>query len=313
MQKKSCLPAMKPGALDDVARRKSLALCGLASGVKARVPAFTLVELLVVIAIIAILAAILLPVLDKAKMRAQTTYCVNNMKQLQICYVMYVQDNNDFLPPNGGNPQESETNSWANLSDAQTDYSPANLQRCAFYQYNNQVKIYACPANTKMIRVPTSPLPLPPYKPDELEPQTRTCQIDYTLNELADGQAAGRGGDYIRWKMSQILPGGRGTPGPAKKVVFVDANEDWVSGGAIGIYGNGDTGDIAQNGFWNPPGNRHSNGATFSFADGHAEAWTWRGLVSYDPNTQSTICDALAKQYDGPRLSACQFDYNSQP
>src|ERR1700743_3025680 len=60
--------------------------------------AFTLIELLVVIAIIAILAAILMPVLNRAKQRAQTAYCLNNMKQLQIAYLMYVHDNNDTLP-----------------------------------------------------------------------------------------------------------------------------------------------------------------------------------------------------------------------
>ena len=67
---------------------------------KAAQSGFTLVELMVVMLIIAILAAILLPVLDKAKQKALTTECLNNYKQLQVCYLMYIQDNADKLPLN---------------------------------------------------------------------------------------------------------------------------------------------------------------------------------------------------------------------
>jgi prepilin-type N-terminal cleavage/methylation domain-containing protein len=60
---------------------------------------FTLMELLVVIAIIAILAALLLPALTQANVKAQTIACASNYRQLQFCWTMHVQDNNDVLPP----------------------------------------------------------------------------------------------------------------------------------------------------------------------------------------------------------------------
>ena len=61
---------------------------------------FTLIELLVVIAIVGVLAALLLPVLGSARSHAESMYCLNNLKQLQVCWHSYTHDNQDVIPPN---------------------------------------------------------------------------------------------------------------------------------------------------------------------------------------------------------------------
>src|SRR5215469_5957338 len=93
-------PIIRKDMLAKLSKKRNLALSELHHGVKARQCAFTLIELLVVIAIIAILAAILLPVLNRAKQKALAVDCLNNMKQLQTAYLMYVSDNEDRLPLN---------------------------------------------------------------------------------------------------------------------------------------------------------------------------------------------------------------------
>jgi type II secretory pathway pseudopilin PulG len=103
---------------------------------------------LVVIAIIAILAAMLLPVLARAKVKAKATQCLNNMKQLQICWQMYCDDNTDRLPPNG---TQAMASSWVDVS-AQSDTTPVFIEAGLLYQYNKSDAIYACPANERRLR-----------------------------------------------------------------------------------------------------------------------------------------------------------------
>lgn len=95
---------------------------------------FTLIELLVVIAIIAILAAILLPVLQGAKLRAQQVGCLNNVRQLTVGSKLYYDENQEWLGPVTGNPATSDGD-WMNAMIS--EYQNRNVLLCPTAPYNN--------------------------------------------------------------------------------------------------------------------------------------------------------------------------------
>jgi prepilin-type processing-associated H-X9-DG protein len=225
---------------------------------------------------IAILAALLLPALGRAKQRAQTASCLNNLKQLQLSYRMYVDDNNDFLPPNEAIPNLDT--SWV-LGNAQTNVTTTNLQSGLIFHYNQNVKIYVCPANILLISDGAG----------GFMPQTRTCSVDFALGGYAPpslaaaGSAQGGGtfnGVTTLAKFNQIQTS---SAGMAQKIVFVDEAQNNVDDGCFGIYPR----SSGNNTWWEIPGCRHDGkrSCTFSFADGHAEVWRWHGSAVIDDNS----------------------------
>lgn len=233
--------------------------------------AFTLVELLVVIAIIAILAAMLLPALARAKDKAKAVNCLSNLKQLEVCWHLYAVDNADVLAPNnsitlvgtGGAVGAENGISWC-PDDAREDLSPTNLERGCLFPYNTSVAIYHCPADQSLVETSSGQL------------LTQLRDRSYNMSQSVNGYpefltALGLPGisDLPSWKkLSQILQ-----PFPAQAFVFIDEDPDTLFDAQFG--------NPAGLPYWPPmwfdmPADRHNQGGNLAFADGHVERWRWQ-------------------------------------
>lgn len=216
---------------------------------------FTLIELLVVIAIIAILAAMLLPALSKAKGRALAIQCISNLKQLQLGWQTYAGDFNDYMVPNA--PVGVSTNSWCSGStvnwyngNANTNPLPYQTSILAPYM-SGQLGVYRCPGD----KIPSANgVRIRSYS---MNSQVGNLYIYNTTRSYNPGYRA-----YS--KVTELLA----CPGPSMTFVFVEENMCTMNDGYLQV-------DCNSPRFPDAPGSYHIWSCGFSFADGHAELRAW--------------------------------------
>jgi len=242
----------------------STATGGRDSRVRNVASGFTLIELLVVIAIIAILAAMLLPALSKAKTKAEGIACLNNLKQLQLGWSMYADDNAGKLMENRGDVSTKDT--WV-IGHLQWDLPPLPiwpdntntlmLTGCEIGPYvARNVGIFKCPADKVSGRA---------------GPRVRSVAMNSTVGDVTGINARLNPGWKVFLKSSDLV-----RLSPSQCWVVLDEQPDSINDALFFVAMTGTLWvDVAAS--------YHNNACGFSFADGHAEIKKWRDPNSLQP------------------------------
>jgi prepilin-type N-terminal cleavage/methylation domain-containing protein/prepilin-type processing-associated H-X9-DG protein len=248
--------------------------------------AFTLIELLVVIAIIAILAGLLLPTLNKSKLKAQGIQCMNNHRSLMIAWRMYNDDNADqilYASPDVFNSPSILpyvwVTGWMNFDPSNPSNWDINqdIAQSPLWSYcGKSAAIWKCPADTSYVTVNGQQLP-----------RVRSMSMNLWVGGFGGTAGGICGGDWwtqggsnwrIYLRMADMLD-----PGPSKTFIFLDMRPDSIDIGNFAPNMNGWPNQPASLGFLDLPGFYHDQACGFSFADGHAEIKRWQDARTMPP------------------------------
>ena len=206
---------------------------------------FTLIELLVVIAIIAVLMAILMPALNRAREQGKRASCLSNVKQMGLAWIMYADDNDGKIvsgnTSTGGHNKDGTCWVYWPGRDASEESQIEGIKTGLLFPYCPSLKLYKCPTGV------------------------RGEVVTYAIVDAMNGH------DAIPGAEGQILKSRQQIRRPGERAVFVDEGRLSPSSWTVNY-------DKEQ--WWDGITVRHGDGTNFSFADGHGEYWKWK-----DPRT----------------------------
>ena len=241
--------------------------------------AFTLIELLVVIAIIAILAALLLPALAKAKQTATGIACMNNNRQLMVAWNMFATDNDGRIPYASAYYQEPTVRfSWAvgTVNNPTFNESENYITKGVIYKYvGNSDDVFRCPADTSMVKDNTG----------RLVKRERS----YSMNIFMGGWSGWPFWGDQDWKVYHKLDE---IEDPSGRFVLLDMRPNSINAGNYRVDMSGYPDKQNLHRFWQDfPGIYHNDATMFSFADGHCEKKRWLDERTKNPpeNADGTI------------------------
>ena len=244
---------------------------------------FTLIELLVVIAIIAVPMAILMPTLNRAREQGRRAVCLNHMKTLTLCWIMYADENDDRIvngeaywaptadpaaPVPESGPHRGERY-WVGNDCAsgygQGEQRPHDVQieairAGALFPYAKAEKVYRCPTG--------------------IRGEMRTYSTAYGMNGCFDAAGTFNGAVGVRVGRTVLMIKRRSeinVPAPAYRLVFLD--EGRISPDSYAVHYT-----LAQ--WWDPPFVRHADGTNVAYADGHSEYWKYIGKETIEVGKQ---------------------------